>query len=241
MLITLQRDVTQAQKRIDSGRAAVDEILAQIETLKLDHAAAVEELAVRQAKLDTAERRRNEAEVNTSKPPLVSEVATLKQQISACAPALGEAGEAILKSLSDILAQLEPEPVAMAVDPGMPGLAPADGGGGATGTAAGGAETSRTAATSNAPVKLEGNNGNNGASSGEGVWAEKRSELKKCLEKIKGELGANVADGAFRSFEDVIGDDNADTDRRRRERSRRSERSRSPHGAEGNDVGKKEG
>ena len=241
VLITLQRDVTQAQKRVDSGKAAVDEILAQIETFKLNHAAAVEELAVRQAKLDTAERRRNEAEVNTSKPPLVSEVATLKQQISACAPALGEAGEAILKSLSDILAQLEPEPVAMAVDPGMPGLAPADGGGGAAGTAAGGAETSRTAATSDAPVNLEGNNGNNGASSGEGVWAEKRSELKKCLEKIKGELGANVADGAFRSFEDVIGDDNADTDRRRRERSRRGERSRSPHGAEGKDDGKKEG
>ena len=109
VLITLQREVTQAQKRVDSGKAAVDEILAQIESLKLDHAAAVEELAVRQTKLDTAQRHRNEAEVNTSKPPLVSEVATLKERISACAPSLGEAGEAILKSLGDILAQLEPE------------------------------------------------------------------------------------------------------------------------------------
>ena len=230
MLITLQREVTQAQKRVDSGKAAVDEFLAQIETLKLDHAAAVEELAVRQTKLDTAQRRRNEAEINTSKPPLAGEVATLKQQISACAPALGEAGEAILKRHGDILAQLEPEQGAMAVDVDEPGRVPADGGGGVS---------------SNTPANSEGINSNSSnvnANRGEGVWAEKRSELKRCLEKIKSDLGANVADGAFRAFEEVIGDDNADGARRRRERSgNRSERSRSPHGAEGRDDGKKEG
>ena len=50
VLITLQREVTQAQKRVDSGETAVDDILAKIEALQLDHAAAVEELAVRQEK-----------------------------------------------------------------------------------------------------------------------------------------------------------------------------------------------
>ena len=246
VLITLQREVTQAQKRVEAGKAAVDDILAQIAALQLEHTAAVEELAVRQAKLDTAERRRNEAESSTAKPPLVGEVAALKQQISACAPALGEAGEAILKGLNDILAQLEPpEPENMAVDPGMPGLVPADGDVSAEHTAAGGAGTARTSATAAAattnsatPGNVEVNGGNN-VSSGDGVWAEKRSELKKCLEKIRGELGASVADAAFRSFEEVIGDDSGDSDRRRRERSRRSERSRSPHGADGNDDGRK--
>ena len=247
VLITLQREVTQAQKRVEAGKAAVDEILSQIELLRVDHAAAVEELAVRQAKLDTAERRRNEAESFTSKPPLVSEVAALKQQISACAPALGEAGEAILKGLSDILAQLEPpEPAAMSVDAGVPGLVPENGNGVAAHIPANAPETNRAATTATPacgtpPANVDANSGNND-SSGEGIWAEKRSELKKCLEKIRGELGANVVDGAFRSFEEVIGDEAGGNDRRHRERSRRSERSRSPHGADGIDAGaKKEG
>ena len=92
VLITLQREVTQAQKRVDSGKAAVEDVLAKIAALQLEHADAVEELAVRQAKLETAQRRRNDAEENPAKPPLAGEITSLKQQIAACGPALGEAG-----------------------------------------------------------------------------------------------------------------------------------------------------
>ena len=203
VLITLQREVTQAQKRVDSGKTAVHDILAKIEAFQFEHAAAVEDLALRHAKLETAQRRRNDAEANPAKPPLASEITTLKEQIAACGPALGDAGGNILKSLEAIMAQLGPEHDPMSVD--VPVATPNtssdfSGGvaGGAAGTANGGAEARETVA------KTQGGGSTNG---GDILWPKKRSELKRCLDQIKGDMGDDFNLGVFTSFYDVLGHD----------------------------------
>lgn len=204
VLITLQREVTQAQKRVDYGKTAVDDILAKIEALQFEHAAAVEELALRQAKLETAQRRRNHAEANPAKPPLASDITTLKEQIAACGPALGDAGGNILRRLEAIMAQLGPEHDPMSVDVSVaatPIVSPEAAGGvagGTAGTANGGAEARETTA------KAEGDCSTNG---GDILWPKKRSELKRCLDQIKAEMGDAYNLGAFSPFYDVLGHD----------------------------------
>jgi hypothetical protein len=224
VLITLQREVTQAQKRVESGKAAVDDVLAKIEALKLDHAAAVEELAIRQAKLDTVQRRRNDAEANPAKPPLSGEITSLKEQIAACGPALGEAGGNILKSLEAILAQLEPDSEAMSVDtpPAETFVLPTVAAGDAANNGVGEAKAST------AEVQVDA-----AAAAPDGVWwSQKRAKLKHCLDKIKGEMGDAFNAGAFSSFSDVLDDDDGDKedehhDRRSRSRSRTRGQSKS--------------